>query len=101
NSVATALRSVNPDLNLTFRVVAEQVDASLAQERLVAALAGFFGGLALALAAIGLYGVISYSVAQRKTEIGIRMAIGATPSEVRALVLSHAAVVLSLGVVCG
>ncbi len=101
HSVSTALRAANPDLNLTFRVVSEQVAASLAQERLVAALAGFFGVLALALAAIGLYGVISYSVAQRKTEIGIRMAIGAAPSEVRALVLSQAAVILGLGVACG
>ena len=101
NSVSTALRAVNPDLNLTFRLVSEQVEASLAQERLVAALAGFFGLLALALSAIGLYGVTSYSVAQRKTEIGIRMAIGDAPSQVCTLVLSQAAVIVSLGVVCG
>jgi len=101
NSVSTALRAVTPDLNLTFRLVSEQVEASLAQERLVTALAGFFGVLALALAAIGLYGVTSYSVAQRKTEIGIRMAIGAAPSEVRRLVLSRAAGVVGLGIACG
>jgi len=101
NSVSTALRAVNPDLNLTFRLVSEQVEASLAQERLVAALAGFFGLLALVLAAIGLYGVTSYSVAQRKTEIGIRMAIGAAPSEVCTLVLSQAVVIVTIGVACG
>lgn len=101
NNISAALRTVNPDLNLTFRLVSEQVAASLAQERLVAALAGFFGVLALTLAAIGLYGVISYAVAQRRTEIGIRMAIGAAPSDVRALVLSHAVAVVTLGVVSG
>jgi predicted permease len=101
NAISAALNTVSPDLNLTFRLVSEQVDASLAQDRLVAALAGFFGALALALAAIGLYGVITYSVAQRRTEIGIRMAIGAAPSDVRALVLSHALVIVALGVICG
>ncbi len=101
SSVSPALKAANPNLNLTFRPVSEQVDASLAQERLVAALAGFFGVLALVLAAIGLYGVTSYAVAQRQTEIGIRMAIGATPAEVRTLVLSQAGIVVGAGVVCG
>jgi predicted permease len=101
NPLTTALRAVNPDLNLTFRPLQEQVDASLAQERLVAAIGGFFAVLALTLAGIGLYGVISYAVAQRRTEIGIRMAIGAAPSDVRALVLSQAAIILTLGVALG
>jgi ABC-type antimicrobial peptide transport system permease subunit len=101
NPLKTALRAVTPDLNLTFRPLQEQVDASLAQERVVAAIAGFFAVLALSLAGIGLYGVISYGVAQRKTEIGIRMAIGAAPSDVRALVLSQAVIILMLGVGIG
>ena len=101
NPLTKALRAINPDLNLTFRPVTEQVDASLAQERLVASIAGFFAVLALTLAGIGLYGVISYAVAQRKTEIAIRMAIGAAPSDVRTLVLSQAAIILALGLAFG
>ena len=88
-SVGAAITGVNRDLALTFRPLADQVDASLTQERVVAMLAGFFGALALLLAGLGLYGVTSYAVSRRRTEIGIRMALGAAPGGVVRLVLSR------------
>jgi ABC-type antimicrobial peptide transport system permease subunit len=77
------------------------VDESLAQDRLVALLSGFFGGLALLLAAVGLYGVTSYAVARRRTEIGIRAALGAAPIDIVRLVLSRMALLVGAGVVAG
>jgi ABC-type antimicrobial peptide transport system permease subunit len=71
------------------------------QERLIASLSGFFGGLALLLAAMGLYGVMSYSVVRRRNEIGIRMALGAAPARVMRMVLSHVAGLTVLGVLLG
>jgi ABC-type antimicrobial peptide transport system permease subunit len=78
---------VNPDLTWTFRPLADQIDASIARERITAMLAGFFGVLALLLAGLGLYGVTAYSVSRRRSEIGIRMALGASPTNVVRLVV--------------
>ncbi len=75
-----AVGAVDPDASLQFRTLAGQVDESLARERLLATLSGFFGGLALLLAMIGLYGVIFVQRNRRRNEIGIRMALGAQQS---------------------
>jgi ABC-type antimicrobial peptide transport system permease subunit len=100
-SVAAAIRDVNGDFALTFRPLAEQVNASLIQERMIAMLSGFFGGLALLLAGLGLYGVTSYAVTRRRTEIGIRMALGAAPAGVIRLVLSRVSLLVAIGVAVG
>jgi predicted permease len=100
-SVSAAITGVNRDLALTFRPLVDQVNASLTQERIVAMLAGFFGALALLLAAIGLYGVTSYAVSRRRTEIGIRMALGAAPGGVVRMVLSRVTLLVVIGVAVG
>ena len=100
-SVGAALLAVNPDLTLTFRPFRDVVDASLAQERLLATLSGFFGALALLLAALGLYGVTAYAVGRRRVELGIRMALGTTPAGVVRLVLGRTARLVAAGVVVG
>jgi putative ABC transport system permease protein len=100
-TIADAVARVNPDLALTFRPLADQVNASLTQERLVAMLAGFFGALALLLAGLGLYGVTSYAVSRRRTEIGIRMALGAAPAGVVRLVLTRVTILVGAGIAAG
>jgi putative ABC transport system permease protein len=99
--VAAALLAADRHLAFTFRPLQDRVDASLTQERVVALLAGFFGVLALLLAALGLYGVTSYAVARRRAEIGIRMALGADPAGVVRLVLVRVCVLVALGVTIG
>jgi predicted permease len=100
-SVAAALSAVDPNLVFTFRPLAEELDASLAQERMVAWLSGFFGGLALLLAGLGLYGVTSYAVSRQRAEIAIRLALGAPGRGVVRLVLSRVAVLVGLGIAVG
>jgi putative ABC transport system permease protein len=100
-SVAAAILGVNPDVALTFRTLSDQVNASLTQERIVAMLSGFFGALALLLAGLGLYGITSYAVTRRRTEIGIRMALGAAPGGVVRLVLTRVTLLVALGVAIG
>jgi hypothetical protein len=99
--VAAALRAVDPDLAFTLRPLADQIDAGLAQERMVAWLSGFFGALALLLAGLGLYGVTAYAVTRQRTEIGIRLALGAPAGGVVRLVLSRVALLVALGIVAG
>jgi putative ABC transport system permease protein len=91
----------NPEMSLDFRVFHTQLRNSLLRERLMATLSGFFGFLAIVLATIGLYGVMSYMVARRRAEIGIRMALGANRGDVLGLVLREAAMLLAAGLVIG
>jgi putative ABC transport system permease protein len=100
-AIAAAIRDVDADLAITFRPLADYVDASVARERIVAILAGFFGGLALLLASLGLFGLTSYTVERRRAEIGIRMALGAAPSGVIGLVLSGITALVAIGVIVG
>jgi ABC-type antimicrobial peptide transport system permease subunit len=81
--------------------LAQQVDASIVPERLIATLSGFFGGLGALLAAIGLYGLLAYTVARRTNEIGIRMALGATERDVMQMVLTSALGLVCAGLIAG
>jgi predicted permease len=100
-SITSTIREVDPDLAITFRPLTDYVNASIVQERLVAMLAGFFGGLALLLAGLGLFGLTSYIVERRRPEIGIRMALGAAPSGVIGLLLSGTAGLVAIGILVG
>jgi putative ABC transport system permease protein len=99
--VASALTAVNSEVAITLRPLADQVDAALTQERVVAMLSGFFGALALLLAGLGLYGVTSYTVSRRRTEIGIRMALGAAPGGVIGIILRRVALLVAVGIAAG
>jgi len=101
SAAKSAIASVNRDASLQFTTLGAQVDESLARERLLATLSGFFGLLALALATIGLYGVMSYNIARRRNEIGIRMALGAAQARVLRMVLREVALLIGTGVAIG
>jgi predicted permease len=100
--VKRLLADLDPDLTIiTIRTLQQQVELTFDEERAVAGLAGLFGIVALALAAIGLYGVTAYSVAQRTNEIGIRMAFGADRANIVQLVLRGAFNRVMLGLLMG
>ncbi|MCZ2075340.1 MAG: ABC transporter permease [Bryobacterales bacterium] len=97
-----AIAAVNSEIPVnSIKTVREQVNAGLVQERLLATLSSLFGLLALLLASVGLYGVISYTVTMRTGEIGIRMALGAQRLSILWTVLSEAGLLVSAGVAVG
>lgn len=99
-SIRTAIHAADPALPIAyFRTLDEQVSRSLSTERMVATVSGGFGGIALLLSLVGLYGVMSFVVTQRTREIGVRLALGATRSSSPWLVLSDAAKMLTAGIV--
>jgi ABC-type antimicrobial peptide transport system permease subunit len=99
--VASAITAVSPDVAFSFEPLAQELDESLADNRVIAVLSAFFGVLALVLAAVGLYGVTAYAVAQRRTEIGIRLALGAKPGTIVRTMVAHISTLVGIGVAAG
>ncbi len=101
-SLRAVVQRIDHDLPLMdIRTQEEQIDAGLQQERMFAALTSGFGLLALALACVGVYGILAYTVAQRTNEIGIRLALGAARAQVRGMVLREATWLVLAGVAAG
>ncbi len=101
-AIRQVVAQVNANLPLfDVQTESQQIDRLLFQERLVARLSGFFGALALLLACVGLYGLLSYEVSRRTREIGIRMALGAQPASVLKLVLLQGVVLALVGAAVG
>src|SRR5215831_4129721 len=105
NLIETVKRAV-ADVDLTrpasnFRTVEQYLNQQTQYLRLYILLLGIFGGIAAVLAAIGIYGIMAYSVAERTREIGIRMALGAGSSDVLKMVVRHAVLLVSVGCVIG
>jgi ABC-type antimicrobial peptide transport system permease subunit len=92
---------VNPNMDIAFSSLRTTIEDGLLRDRLMARLSGFFALLAVVLAVIGLYGVMSYLVAQRRNEIAIRMALGADPASIVKLVMQESGTLLLVGLAIG
>jgi len=100
-AIRRTLHDVSSAISFDFAGLQDHIQQSLLPERLLATLSGFFGALAVVLAMTGLYGVMSYTVTERTTEIGIRMALGAQRTNITAMILGKAATLLAAGLVLG
>jgi putative ABC transport system permease protein len=100
-SVTKAIATVSPQITLDFKTLEQQLSESLTLSRSIAMLSGVFGALAVILATIGLYGVMAYTVARRRNEIGIRIALGAERARVVRMVLREVAVIVMAGAIVG
>jgi predicted permease len=99
--VAEALRTADPAVGFTFGTFEQLVAATVTQERLIALVSAFFGGLALLLAAVGLYGIVSHAVRARQKEIGLRIALGATAASILGIVFQSVGLLLAAGLALG
>lgn len=99
--IRNVVRQADSDIAVEVKLLEQQVDESLAERRFMLLILGGFAVLAAVLAAVGIYGVVSYTVARRTREMGIRLALGAAPTDVRALVLRGVVGMVGLGLVTG
>ena len=100
-TVGHEIESLGHEYPLSTKTIAQEVSQALVEERVIAMLSSFFGGLALLLASIGLYGLMSYAVTRRSREIGIRMTLGAPPGNVLRAVLREALALALFGIGLG
>jgi ABC-type antimicrobial peptide transport system permease subunit len=101
-AIRAAVREIDPTLPIIdLHTQDEQIERLTSQERLFARLSGFFGALALIVASVGLYGLMSFGVLRRTGEIGLRMALGALPGHVLRMILRDAFTLVALGLVLG
>lgn len=105
-SLANTARFLERDILKTVPIrrvttLEEQVDGAIVPERMIATLSGYFGGLGAALAAVGLYGLLAFTVVRRTNEIGVRMALGASTTSVSGLILQDALFLVGVGLIAG
>jgi len=101
SSIKAVAARVNPELVLNFSVLRTAIRNRLSRERLMAELAGFYGMLAALLTMVGLYGLVSYGVARRTSELGVRIALGATRSEIMTMIIRETFALLGIGLLAG
>jgi putative ABC transport system permease protein len=101
SSLRVVFRNASPEIVPTFQDFRSMIDGSLMRDRLVAALSGFFGLLAVLLATIGIYGLVSFGIAQRTREIGVRIALGAEQAAILKMIVREAIVLVCAGLLAG
>ncbi len=100
-AIRTTMKSKYPDMQVNLRTFESTVNQGLLRERLMATVSGFFGGLAVLIAAVGLYGVLSYLVVRRTNEIGVRVALGAKPADILKIFAGRAGMLVAAGLISG
>jgi ABC-type antimicrobial peptide transport system permease subunit len=101
SSARRTLESMGHHFPLRIQTLEQRLDTALEMDRMVAILSTFFGGLALLLASIGLYGLMSYAVSRRTPEIGVRRALGAEPRDIRWMITREALFLVTVGIAIG
>jgi predicted permease len=100
-AITAALTSVDRRIEVSYALMPAMIRDTLVQDRLLAGLSGGFGGLAALLTMVGIYGLVAYAVTRRTSEIGIRVALGATPLAIARLLLRETGWLLAIGTACG
>jgi putative ABC transport system permease protein len=100
-AVTATVAAFDPTATIRYALLDTQVAEAMLQERLMARLSASFGGVALILAIVGLYGVVSYSVASRRAEIGVRVALGASRQRILSMILRDVGRIMAIGIVAG